>query len=141
MIASHAVVRLIRCGELGEIENDLFTVAGNGGRGIGSPGSEMVAQSDRQKLPARIWRPALAGVCDVRAVMQLHHHFILGVLWQRKGNLRREIIQNSCIVVSVAWQVDGKTGTGSHRNRGCAGIRSTESASIENREQAKLPRC
>ena len=47
----------------------------------GSPGSEVVAQSDRQKLPARIWGPALADVRDVRAVMQLHHQFILRILW------------------------------------------------------------
>src|SRR5215472_4459456 len=37
----------------------------------GSPGSEVVAQSDRQKLPARIWGPAIADVCDIRAMMQL----------------------------------------------------------------------
>jgi len=58
----------------------------------GSPGSEAVAQSDRQKFPATIWGPALADVCDIRAVMQLHPQFILRILWRRQGSLRREII-------------------------------------------------
>ena len=87
-------------------------------RGPACPLRSGLAQPDRQKLPARIWGPPLPMSAIPERWCSCTIRGILRILRQRKGYLRREIVQNSCIVVGVLWQVDGKTWTESDRNRG-----------------------
>jgi DNA-binding beta-propeller fold protein YncE len=66
-----------RAGTLALVANRADDTVGVFGAGL--PGSEAVAQSDRQKLPGSGVPPA--DVRDIRAVMHLHHQFILRILW------------------------------------------------------------